>query len=254
MKARKFIYVVHRWLGIVVSLQLLAWSVSGLVFSLLAIDDVRGERDRRQQPPPAIDTAALQVMPTDAIAEFAAVSDAAVAEIKLSQSFDGRLVYTLYDASAQPLAVVDAANGDVATKISSREAEAAALRDFAHEATVTSVDYYDADAPLEYRGKPLPAYRVVLDHPKQPHIYVSSITGEVTSRRNARWRVFDFFWMLHIMDYGDRENFNHWLLSAMSALAIFTAASGLVLWGFRIGRKPRRNVRTAGRAPANAVS
>ena len=76
----------------------------------------------------------------------------------------------------------------------------------------------------------MPVYRVILDHPKKPHIYVSPVTGEIITRRNRPWRLFDFFWMLHIMDYGERESFNHLLLTFMSLLAITTSASGLVLW------------------------
>ena len=77
---------------------------------------------------------------------------------------------------------------------------------------------------------------MTLDHPREPHIYVSAITGKVTKRRNKLWRTFDFFWMLHIMDYRNRENINHWLLSGMSILAILTSVSGLVLWWWRIPR------------------
>lgn len=92
----------------------------------------------------------------------------------------------------------------------------------------------------------MPVYRVVLDHPKQPHIYVCPITGEILKRRNKLWRIFDFFWMLHIMDYGERENFNHWLLTAMSVLAITTSTSGLILWWWRLPRlSPRVHPATA---------
>ena len=86
----------------------------------------------------------------------------------------------------------------------------------------------------------MPVYQVILDHPKHPHLYVSPVTGAVLKRRNRPWRIFDFLWMLHIMDYRGRENFNHWLLTAMSVLAILTAASGLALWAWRVPRRRKR--------------
>jgi len=99
----------------------------------------------------------------------------------------------------------------------------------------------------EYRGKPAPAWRVDLEHPKRPHIYVDAVTGEALARRNRLWRLFDFFWMLHIMDYRARESFNHPLLTAMSALALATGLSGLGLWGWRGATWARRR---AGRPPS----
>ena len=115
---------------------------------------------------------------------------------------------------------------------------------FSSQPSAVSVELLEDDPPAEYGDKPMPVYRVVLDHPKSPHIYVSPVTGEILSRRNSRWRLFDFFWMLHIMDYRQREDFNHWLLTAMSVLAIVTSASGLALWGTRVRwRRPKRQAR-----------
>ena len=58
----------------------------------------------------------------------------------------------------------------------------------------------------------------------------------MTARRNDRWRVFDFFWMLHVMDYRERENFNHPLLISMAGLALATVLAGLVLLVIRVRR------------------
>ncbi|RMH10155.1 MAG: hypothetical protein D6695_11965, partial [Planctomycetota bacterium] len=95
-----------------------------------------------------------------------------------------------------------------------------------------------SDPPIEYRSGPLPAYAVQLDHPKRPHIYIDARSGQITARRNRPWRIFDFFWMLHTMDYAGRDDFNHPLLTGFSVLAIASAGSGLALWGWRA--MPRR--------------
>jgi uncharacterized iron-regulated membrane protein len=116
-----------------------------------------------------------------------------------------------------------------------------ALADFAPEAAVLSVTLLEGEPPIEYRGGAMTVYQVILDHPKKPHIYVSPVTGDVLKRRNRLWRVFDFFWMLHIMDYRNRDDINDWLLTTMSLLAILTSASGLVLWWWRV---PRRLIST----------
>ena len=49
------------------------------------------------------------------------------------------------------------------------------------------------------------------------------------ARRNDWWRLFDVVWMLHIMDYDTRDDFNHPLLIVSAATALLFALSGVVL-------------------------
>lgn len=54
------------------------------------------------------------------------------------------------------------------------------------------------------------------------------------ARRNRIWRLYDFFWMLHIMDYDERENFNNPLIRAFAATGLLFALSGLFLVAQRV--------------------
>ncbi len=237
MRWKKNWYLVHRWLGLIVGLQLLAWSIGGFAFSIMQIKSVRGETDMNRHEEPVIDVGSVQLSPAQAVERASTEADlsASVQRIVL-RTRRGHVVYELIGADDKPLASVNAANGDVTRRISEREAEAAAVNDFATEVTAASIEFLEGEPPPEFRRGRMPVYRVDLDHPKQPHIYVCPVTGEVLTRRNNLWRIFDFFWMLHIMDYGARSNFNHPLLTGMSALAILTSASGLILWWWRIPR------------------
>ena len=113
---------------------------------------------------------------------------------------------------------MDGITGEISSPISRVEAEAIAIDDFAHPAKVLESTFIDQvqDGHSEYRSKEVPVWKVLLDHPSQTAIYVSAQRGEVVARRNARWRVFDFFWMLHTMDYQGRDNFNSLLLQVMA--------------------------------------
>ena len=55
--------------------------------------------------------------------------------------------------------------------------------------------------PLEVNHLPVPLYRVDFDDWIHTSFYLDPVSGEVRSVRSDIWRVFDFFWMLHIMDY-----------------------------------------------------
>lgn len=244
MRGKKKWYVLHRWLGLLVSLQLLAWSAGGFMFSILDIDDVRGDADRTNTPAAAIDPSTIRLSPAEALAVAGAggVNVNELSSLRLRSRF-GRSVYELFDIKDRPAGAVDAETGEWRSRITETQARQAALDDFAPSATVTSVTLIEKNAPLEFRGGLLPVYQVVLDHPKNPHYYVCPVTGEVLKRRNRPWRLFDFFWMLHIMDYGERDNFNHWLLTSFSVLAILTSVSGLMLWSWRVPKLIRRSNR-----------
>ena len=239
MKLRRALYASHRWIGLAVSVQLLLWSLGGFIFSVLKIDDVHGDRERKHPPALTIVAQEVRVTVPEAMEKARGQALGEVVRIELRPRLD-RLAYLLFDADGTALGTVDAANGDVHTLLTVEEARAAAIADFAPDAPIRSIDLFTKDPPLELRGKPLPAYRIVFEHPKEPHIFVSAVTGDVVARRNRPWRLFDFFYMLHVMDYREREDFNHLLLTVMSALAVLTAATGLALHASRfLRRRPR---------------
>jgi len=96
--------------------------------------------------------------------------------------------------------------------------------------SVKSVTLLQATPPIEYRG-PLPVWQVQFNDPEGLRIYVSPTTGKVAARRTNTWRVYDFLWSLHIMDYREREDFNHPLLIAFAAgLLVLTLTGAVLLW------------------------
>ena len=97
------------------------------------------------------------------------------------------------------------------------------------------------DIPGEIRGRKPPLWRADFGGWNKPTLYLSPATGELVSRRHELWRVFDFVWMLHIMDYDERENVNNWLLRAFTWLALATAISGAWLLWFAFPRRRRRS-------------
>ena len=126
--------------------------------------------------------------------------------------------------------VYHATTGERLSPISAELAVDIAETDFAPDVPVSAVEMVDAHTPGgEYRG-PLPAWKVSFKNWKKSALYVSVNEGRVISRRSTVWRAFDFLWMLHIMDFQERDNFNNWLLRIVSVLGLVTVLSGYVLW------------------------
>lgn len=223
---------IHRWLGIFVGVQLLFWTVSGLFFALNPIDKVRGETERAGQGHLAPDF--VPASPGAAMEKLRQTQGKIdVVSVVLRPHLD-RTVYEINyrKDGTERWALADAATGQLREPVGRDEAVDLAQADFTEPAGIASVERITAADPgSEYRGGPLPAYRVVFAHALGTRIYVSEDRGVVTARRNDRWRLFDFLWMFHIMDYQDRDDFNSVVLQLASALGLVTVVSGFFLAG-----------------------
>jgi len=220
---------IHRWLGLVVGIQLLLWTVGGLFFSLNSIAKVRGETEEPESTPLEF---AAPASPAPALSEL--LLDHPRAEIQtvlLRRHLDGAIYEITFLEDGEPhWALADVSTGELRTNVDRDEAEAIARRAYVPDSPLADISLVTEAGPgSEYRERPLPAYRVTFDDPLGTRLYVSVERGVVSARRNDRWRLFDFLWMLHIMDYQGRDNFNTLLLQAVSALGLVTVLSGFVL-------------------------
>lgn len=236
---------IHRFLGLIIGLQLLLWTASGLFFSWNDIEKVRGEH--LTAPPPAlapIDAAILS--PRDAL-ETAARRFPGwehAESISLRTLLDDPVYEVRFRAEGTVrYGLIDARSGRLRSPLAEAEAVALAVNDFVPDADVTNVELLESvGSASEYRDRDLPAYRVDFGHPTGTRIYVSADRGLVTARRNNTWRVFDFLWMFHIMDYEARDDINNILLRVLSVSGLATVLSGYLLWGFT-SRYLRRRTR-----------
>ena len=131
-------------------------------------------------------------------------------------------------------ALVNARNGELMSPLK-RETIVALARDiYQGEAEVSNVSWI-TEAPQEVAKRPLPMWAVRFDERADTTLYFSPQTGELLARRHTLWRVFDFLWMLHIMDYDKRTDVNNLLLRVASAVGLVFALSGawLVFYSFR---------------------
>lgn len=231
---------IHRWLGLVVGIQLFLWTAGGLFFSLNPIAKVRGETEEPESPP--LEFGAPPLSPAPALSELRL--DHPQAEIRtvlLRPHLDGAVYEITFLENGEPhWALADASTGELRATINRDEARAIARRAYFPDSPIEDVTLVtEAGSGSEYRERPLPAFRVTFDDPLGTRLYVSVERGLVTARRNDRWRLFDFLWMLHIMDYQNRDNFNTLLLQAVSALGLVTVLSGFILAGFTSPRVRR---------------
>ncbi len=229
---RKWWFTVHKWVGLVVGLQILAWMVSGLYMTWFPIAQVRSEQNIREIAARDLHTTVDLATATQALAALSIpISRLELVDVA------GRWMWRI-DSQGKPHALMDAESGRVVSPLDETAARDIAAADFAGDGKVVSAALIEENAPIEYRGA-MPVWQIVFDDPDATHLYVAPLTGKVAARRSGLWRTYDFLWSLHIMDYSQRENFNHWPIVLMALLGLVLTVSGIGLLVIRLW--PRRS-------------
>lgn len=207
----------HRYLGIILGLQFIMWTVSGMYFSWTDIDSIHGDQFKNLNFEP--ENQAALIAPSE-LETPEGINHLELRVIK-DQPYYWVNKKMLYNAHSG------------ATKESITEEEAMSIADdhMQDHLEVASVEAIEtAGKHHEYREKMLPAYVISYKGDEALKAYISMQDGKFQTVRHRDWRIFDFLWMTHTMDYEGRDNFNTTLLRAFSLLGLITVLSGFVLW------------------------
>lgn len=231
MKLRRFWTLTHKWIGLVVGVQVILWMASGIVMTWFPIEEIRSEHRIREADPIPL-TGEEDLIPLAQVLSGYDDADSVVI-----RRLEGVPVYEIRLFGGNT-ALHDGATGRRLTPLDANIVKRIAVNDFAGEAVPGEPQLIEAHNS-EYRGD-LPAWRVAMGDEGGTRLYISPSTGEVLARRSAIWRLYDFFWMLHIMDYEDRTDFNHPLVIGASIVGFGLAVSGLLLLFYRFTRRDFR--------------
>ena len=189
----------HVWLGWVVGVPLLLWTVSGLVMVVKSDDEVRGVALLAPLGPVRLQ--ALAVLPSE-------VAGLPLAKVSLEQRVAGpRWIIEVTDG---PTRLADPVTGRLLSPVGAAEATAELRARYRGTATVAAVTRTDpAHPPLELR-RPITAWQIRMSN--GTHFYIDASTGAIVATRTRWWRFYDLMWGLHIMDPSGREDTHHPLL------------------------------------------
>ena len=228
IKRQRWVRRWHRGIAMLTSVQLLLWTLSGVYFSFVDIDTVRGHHYEAEAPSMLFDLSALQKIRLSG------------QQMTILERLPGELIIGVHSEGGMSWRN---AQGDALGYLSSTEA-----LDLARQRTTLELDvveWVDRGAPgSEYRGAPLPLWRAFSADSPAEVAYLNAVSGELVAVRHEAWRWWDFLWSLHIMSYSDRDTIGTWLLKCFSLLALGTAVMGL--WLFAVTtRLPDRQKKTS---------
>lgn len=211
----------HVWLGWLIGVPLLLWTVSGLVMVARPNDIVRGTDLRAELPP----------LPATTV--YPPTIRSAADSLTLKQTALGpRWIVALGDDRY----AADPRDGRRLPALDRTQAIAAALDYRKSPPRVASARQTDAAHPPPDLRQPRPAWSV--DFTDGARFYVDADTGELLAVRTEFWRFYDFMWGLHIMDLQDREDTHHPILIGFAAIGALAAVLAVLLMIARYA--PRR--------------
>ncbi|PQZ82778.1 MULTISPECIES: PepSY domain-containing protein [unclassified Brevundimonas] len=227
MKVLRYSTQIHKWVGLVVGIQVLFWVGGGLVMTAIPIETVRSEH--RIKTPPPIALPLDRALPLAEVARLSGVSPMR-AELKTTQRGPA---WVLTSTDGKPV-VLAADTGRPFGAMTASEASHLAVAAYRGQAAPSPAVLLD-QAPKE-TGRDGPLWRVDFHDAERTTFYLSPETGEVVTRRSGVWRIYDFFWRLHILDFKTGENFNHPTLVAITALTLGVAITGIILLWIKLSR------------------
>lgn len=207
----------HRYLGLLLGIQFLFWTVSGIYFSWTNIDDIHGDHYKNLEYQPKsfsnlISPTHLEVVEGITSVELRDIANTPYYWINKNRLFN-------------------AIDGTLKSEISKEEALNVAKSHMKSDLKVASIEKIEvAGKHHEYRERLLPAFVISYKTDNNLKAYVSVLDGQFQTVRHRGWRWFDFLWMTHTMDYEGRDNFNTALLRGFSLLGLITILSGFTLW------------------------
>jgi hypothetical protein len=231
MKLAALASSLHKWLALIVGVQMLFWVGSGLFFAIYPIEQVRSEHRIAHQH------ATLAPMPDRSPAEMRALLPEEPTRVSYETTSAGEQVAVAEFAERRPI-MIDLNDWEVVSPLSADAAAQIASTYVADAPRIARTTLVTEESP-EYRG-PLPAWRIAFDDAEGLAVYVVADTGRVAARRSDLWRVYDALWALHIMDWRDHENFNTGLLIVTSFTALIVTLAGFVLFPYRLRLRKRR--------------
>lgn len=227
----------HKWLGLFVGIQVLIWLATGLYMVVVDIDFIHGDplvknmQDRVVVP----DSAKLNI--TDLRSQY---PDAIRISLKPVM---GKTFYVVSTTNKRYL--VDPQTGSTNSPLDEQSAREIAIYHFNGDAQITNVMLITSNPPMEIKSRRLPLWRVDFDDRFATSFYIDPYSGSLATRRHQYWRIFDFFWMLHIMDYEDRSDAHNRLLIAAQIAGLTFAVSGMWLLFYSFsGRRKKTRVST----------
>ncbi len=217
----------HIWLGWLIGVPMLLWTLSGVIMVIRPIEEVRGNALLRTPAP--IVLPAAPVVPS--------LEGLNVAKVAIEPRTAGsRWIITTVDGKSRQ---ADPETGALLPLLGAADAAREVEGRYAGKASITTTSRVNsANPPIELR-RAMDGWMVAMSD--GTHFFVDSGSGEIVAKRTQFWRFYDLMWGLHIMDLQTREDTHHPWIVIFGALALVSTLMAIVMLPLTGKRKKARS-------------
>jgi len=221
----------HKWLSLLVFIQLFIWLGSGLFFNLMDHSKARGNQYKQ-----SLTQAGIEIKPLFNTQALLAQSDRAVKEVSLIQRL-GEPYYLLthekglYRHFESHFSLVNAYSGEVKV-VDDEMATALAQETYSGSAKISKVSKVKPPIADFLKEKNI-LWQVDFSDEVNTSVYINASSGRLVGHSNDDKRFADFFFMLHFMDYSSlfgmsSSGFNNWQIIFFALLTLVFCLTGLI--------------------------
>lgn len=215
----------HRWLAVIVGIQLIIWIVTGLYFNLIsdAWFSPNVYKVQPQQPRCSTTVASLGELNLAKPATYIDIKSNAIGCYYLVHYQRVFQQYQAMDAET-----FDLNSGAVLAALTAKQAEILAVSSYSGPGNVLDVVRLPAGGSSNGKQQN-PVWRVDFSDDKNTSVYIHDVIRQVIRHENDNYRFHKFMLTLHFMDYFNSGSFSHWLLKLFAGMALLLALTG-VYW------------------------
>ncbi|WP_404389834.1 PepSY domain-containing protein [Pseudoalteromonas phenolica] len=216
---------IHKWLSLVVGLQLLVWLGTGLYFNLMDHSKASGNEHRVHSHHEG-NIADFNLIPIEDI------TSESPQEVNLIWVLHQPYYHFVFDMGLHSYQVRHSMLFDAVTgkrfNLSEEQIITLAKNSYSGEGKLTAPEL--SQPPFSDHIRQLnPMWKVAVEDENNTTIYLDSVTGQVLRHANDDFRLKDLMMKLHFMDYGNSGGFNHWLIIAFAFATLFLSITGVTL-------------------------
>ncbi|MCL1077019.1 hypothetical protein D5R81_19745 [Parashewanella spongiae] len=210
----------HWWLSILIGAQVLIWSLSGAYMVLTDIHFIRGQHLTKPLSPIELTPKHIGYGFQQVFTDYPEATD-----VQLNLTTQPPQIQF---NTGQQIINVSIIDGKVLPRLTAEDISALAHAHYAEKASIKNIQLLE-QAPSEISARHAPIWQVTFNDTANTTFYFNEETHQLVIKRHDFWRVFDFLWRLHIMDYWQGENIHTPWLTATSIFTLFMSLLGLLL-------------------------
>lgn len=222
----------HKYLSLLVGVQVIIWVGTGIYFNLMDKSSTSGNEYREFTKEPNKSFLGDEKV----IFTLSELPVAQAEQVKLISILGKRYYQVVLNGNAhsyqvQTSKLFDAVSGQPFV-LDNNTVKAIALRSYNGHGSVVDVELLSPPI-AELAKQENTVWRIKINDRNKTNIYVDNSTGRVIAHVNNDRRIRDLMFKLHFMDYFNTGGFNNWLILIFAVLTLLFSVTGII-WLYQL--------------------